>query len=136
VESQQQHLLFLQVRSTSKIQVFCHAEARNYARYFGVEESKSVWIPYCTDVSCGPLTMCCPFFTSGSHQRNYATLFEAVAELPVEVRVASSASNCEACGETDYLVNPADPAALREQILELLAHPGSPNRIIGQMFSP
>jgi glycosyltransferase involved in cell wall biosynthesis len=67
-------------------------EARNYARYFGVEESKFIWIPYCTDAnpSAGvPSAEAVFIFTSGVHQRDYSTLLKAVAGLPVELRIAA-----------------------------------------------
>jgi glycosyltransferase involved in cell wall biosynthesis len=80
------------VQSATRLQVFCHVEARNYARYFGVEESKFIWIPYCTDAnpSAGvPSAEAVFIFTSGVHQRDYSTLLKAVAGLPVELRIAA-----------------------------------------------
>jgi glycosyltransferase involved in cell wall biosynthesis len=67
-------------------------EAHNYAAYFGVEESKFVWIPYCTDanlVAAASSENGGFIFTSGVHQRDYKTLLTAVAGLPVELRIAA-----------------------------------------------
>lgn len=79
------------IQSATKTQVFCRVEAQNYARHFGVEESRFAWIPYCTDAA--PVLTERPagdyLFTSGSHQRDYITLFEAVRDLPIELRVAA-----------------------------------------------
>lgn len=79
------------IQSATKTQVFCHVEAHNYARYFGVEESRFIWIPYCTDAPTAPTDVPAAdyLFTSGTHQRDYVTLFEAVRDLPVELRVAA-----------------------------------------------
>ena len=80
------------IRGATRVQVFCQVEARNYAAYFGVEKSKFVWIPYCTDAD--PAATAAPqdadfIFTSGVHQRDYQTLLTAVAGLPVELRIAA-----------------------------------------------
>jgi glycosyltransferase involved in cell wall biosynthesis len=79
------------VRGATQIQVFCQAEARNYARHFEVDESKFLWIPYCTDdISVPePVEPANFIFTSGIHQRDYRTLLSAVNGLPVEVWIAA-----------------------------------------------
>ncbi len=180
------------VAGASRIQVFCHAEATNYARYFGVDQKKFVWIPYCTDAGSELEPVTGDYIlTSGVHQRDYPTLLAAVKDLPVEIRVVAPQEHfrslavpgnvkilgripeaeywrqlCAArllvlalekdvirrpgvityvgamrlgkCvvvndntgaasyiehGKTGFLVPPADPSALREQIRTLLASP-------------
>jgi len=83
------------VHGASRIQVFCHAESLNYAAYFGVDASKFVWIPYCMDVAKAPEQSPTPgnfIFTSGTHQRDYATLLAAVTDLPLELHIAAPVS--------------------------------------------
>jgi len=182
------------VKGAARVQVFCQVEAHNYADYFGVEESKFVWIPYCTDANLPAVQHASEgnfIFTSGVHQRDYPTLLAAVAGLPVELRIAAplaefrslevpanvkllgeipadeywktllsarflllslspdvlrrpgvityagamrmgkcvvvndptGASSYISDGETGFLVRPADPTALRDQICRLLDHP-------------
>ncbi len=80
------------IQGATRVQVFCQIEARNYAAYFGVEESKFLWIPYCTDAdrtAAAPREDADFIFTSGVHQRDYRTLLAAVAGLPVELRIAA-----------------------------------------------
>jgi glycosyltransferase involved in cell wall biosynthesis len=80
------------IQSANRVQVFCQVEAPNYAAYFGVKESKFVWIPYCTDANPAPAAPNADadfIFTSGVHQRDYQTLLTAVAGLPVELRIAA-----------------------------------------------
>ncbi len=83
------------VAGASRVQVFCHAEATNYARYFGVDERKFVWIPYCIDVPAEtePAQQGDYILTSGVHQRDYRTLLAAVEGLPTEVRVIAPAEH-------------------------------------------
>ncbi len=83
------------IQGASRVQVFCQAEAGNYARYFRVPESKFVWIPYCKD-DLPPLAAASPaapredfIFACGVPQRDYRTLLAAVADLPVELRIAA-----------------------------------------------
>jgi glycosyltransferase involved in cell wall biosynthesis len=79
------------VQSAAKVQVFCEVEAHNYSRYFGLDESKFVWIPYFTDVR--PLPQAVPpgafIFSSGFKERDYSTLFAAVTDVSVKLRVAA-----------------------------------------------
>ncbi len=85
------------VAGASRVQVFCRAEASNYARHFGVSESKFVSIPYSSDAQ--PIPLASPpcsggyVFACGDHQRDYPTLLAAVAGLPVEVRIAARESS-------------------------------------------
>jgi len=82
------------VQGASRIQVFCHAEARSYAAYFGVDEAKFIWIPYCTGTSARPHPPAPGeyLFTSGTHQRDYKTLLAAVAGLPLKLHIAAPSS--------------------------------------------
>jgi glycosyltransferase involved in cell wall biosynthesis len=81
------------VQGTTRIKVFCHSEARDYARQFKVDATKFVWIPYCTEASAAPDVEPGDFiFASGYHHRDYATLLAAVAGLPVELRIAAPES--------------------------------------------
>ncbi len=81
------------VQGATKIQVFCHSEARDYALHFGVDATKFVWIPYCTEASAVHNVESGRYvFASGYHHRDYATLLAAVAGLPVEVRIAAPMS--------------------------------------------
>jgi glycosyltransferase involved in cell wall biosynthesis len=80
------------IQGATRVQVFCQVEAHNYAAYFGVQESKFVWIPYCTDANLAAAASsenAGYIFTSGVHQRDYKTLLTAVAGLPVELRIAA-----------------------------------------------
>jgi glycosyltransferase involved in cell wall biosynthesis len=76
----------------SKIQVFCHAEAGNYARHYGIDSGKFVWIPYCTDrpADVAPSRDGDYIFTGGRHHRDFETLWHAVEGLPYPVRVAGA----------------------------------------------
>jgi glycosyltransferase involved in cell wall biosynthesis len=185
------------------VQVFCQIEASNYAAYFGVEESKFVWIPYCTDANpsaAAPAEDTNFIFTSGVHQRDYQTLLTAIAGVPVELRIAAplaefrflevptnvkllgelpageywktlmsarfvvlslhpetlrrpgvityaGAMRMGKCvvvndpagaasyirdGETGFLVPPAEPRKLRDQICFLLDHPETVNTVGGK----
>jgi glycosyltransferase involved in cell wall biosynthesis len=86
------------IQSASRVQVFCHAEAHNYSRYFGVPESKFVWIPYCKDdlrrdfLDAPPTPSGDFIFACGHRQRDYKTLLAAVAGLPTELRIAAHSS--------------------------------------------
>jgi glycosyltransferase involved in cell wall biosynthesis len=83
------------ILGATKIQVFCRAEADNYARFFGTDKQNFVWIPYCAAplklATQLPQTASTPayLFCGGTHHRDYATLFSAVQNLPIEVRVAA-----------------------------------------------
>lgn len=76
---------------TARIQVFCEAEAENYAAYFGIGRDKFVWVPYCTDLDNKNFEVRDEdyLFTGGLHHRDYETLYHAVKDLPVRVMVAA-----------------------------------------------
>jgi glycosyltransferase involved in cell wall biosynthesis len=74
----------------SRIQVFCHAEAHNYARHYGIDMARFVWIPYCTDRPAeAPESQDGDYiFTGGRQHRDQQTLWAALERLPYPVRVA------------------------------------------------
>lgn len=79
----------------TRIQVFCKCEAEAYQDYFGIDRSRFIWIPYCTDdrehqFEVGEESY---IFTGGLHHRDYATLRDAVRDLPIEVRIAAPAGS-------------------------------------------
>jgi glycosyltransferase involved in cell wall biosynthesis len=78
-------------RGAWKIQVFCESEAEDYARYYGIDPNKFIWIPYCTDVDDWryPASEGDYLFTGGTQDRDCDTLFQAVDGLPIELRVAA-----------------------------------------------
>lgn len=78
----------------TKVQVFCQAEASNYAGHFRTDESRFVWMPYCATGGAGPeLVEPADFiFTSGFHERDYVTLLHAVDGLPIELRIVADRS--------------------------------------------
>jgi glycosyltransferase involved in cell wall biosynthesis len=78
-------------RGTYKLQVFCEVEADNYSKYFGIDKSKFVWIPYCIDVDDSVLEAKEEnyVFAGGAQQRDYETLYYAVRDIPVKVLVIS-----------------------------------------------
>jgi len=81
-------------RGAWKIQVFCEAEADNYAAHFGIDRNKFVWVPYCTDVTARdyPVAEEDYVFTGGWHHRDHATLLKAAGTLPMRFRVAAPLS--------------------------------------------
>jgi glycosyltransferase involved in cell wall biosynthesis len=81
----------LLARGVSRIQVFCEIEAEHYADYFGIDRAKFVWIPYCLDLDAdAPAATDGDYlFTGGLQQRDYATLHQAIRDLPVKVVVAA-----------------------------------------------
>lgn len=84
----------LTVRGADRLGVFCEAEAGRYAERFRVDAGKFQWIPYCEDPPVLPSGVPSEnyLFTSGVHQRDYATLFAAIEGLNVELRVVAPAS--------------------------------------------
>jgi glycosyltransferase involved in cell wall biosynthesis len=78
-------------RGAWKIQVFCASEAEDYAKYYGIDPDKFIWIPYCTDADDRryPASEGDYLFTGGTQDRDYDTLFRAVEGLPVGLRVAA-----------------------------------------------
>src|SRR5262245_2779436 len=80
-----------------KIQVFCKIEAENYAAHYGIDRSKFVWIPYCTDLdaAASPVAEKDYIFTGGLQNRDYATLAAAVKDLAVSVRIAAPAERLD-----------------------------------------
>ena len=79
------------IRGAWRVQVFCEVEADNYAAWFDVPRDKFVWVPYCTDVDehVHPVSEGDYVFTGGLQQRDYETLYWAVKDLPVRVKVAA-----------------------------------------------
>lgn len=89
----------------ARIQVFCRVEAANYARNFGIAETRFVWIPYCTSIPAAGADLAggtIVAFTGGLHHRDYRTLFAAIEGLPIELRVAAPK---EALGELNVPAN-------------------------------
>jgi glycosyltransferase involved in cell wall biosynthesis len=81
-------------RGSWRIQVFCEAEADNYAAHYGIARDKFVWLPYCTEVddSAYPIAEDDYVFTGGWQQRDHATFLQAVSELQVPVKLAAPRS--------------------------------------------
>lgn len=78
------------VDGANRVQVFCRGEATTYSKRFHVDPAKFAYIPYCADAKPIPDSTQQNFiFTGGLHHRDYRTLFEAVAGLDVEVRIAA-----------------------------------------------
>ncbi|MBI5837697.1 MAG: glycosyltransferase family 4 protein [Candidatus Eisenbacteria bacterium] len=73
------------------IQVFCEAEIERYASFFGIAREKFVWVPFCMDLDRSAFEVRDGdyIFTGGILDRDYPTLFEAVRDLPIEVRLAA-----------------------------------------------
>lgn len=83
-------------RGAWKIQVFCEAEADNYAAHYGIDRDKFVWVPYCVDLPDAPEPSEEDYvFTGGTQHRDYATLMEAVAGLEMPVRIAAPRESLE-----------------------------------------
>jgi glycosyltransferase involved in cell wall biosynthesis len=84
-------------RGAAKIGVFCKAEAKNYSCYYGIDENKFFWMPYCSELEEGqfPAAEEHYLFTGGIHQRDYETLFYAVRDIPVTVYVAAPADKID-----------------------------------------
>jgi glycosyltransferase involved in cell wall biosynthesis len=82
----------LLARGSSKIQVFCQSEIQEYSKYYGIDESKFVWIPFCTD-EFGPDWSENNeeeyIFTGGLQQRDWETLYYTVKDLPINVCVVA-----------------------------------------------
>lgn len=74
-----------------KIQVFCGVEIDNYSEHFGIDRSKFVWIPYCTDIDDSALEAKEGnyIFAGGLQQRDYETLYYAVKDIPIKVLIAA-----------------------------------------------
>lgn len=78
-------------RGALKIGVYCEAEAANYSAYYGISRNKFFWMPYCSelrkeDFSGGEDNF---IFTGGTQQRDYETLFHAVKDLPITVKIVA-----------------------------------------------
>lgn len=84
-------------RGAGRIGVFCEAEGRNYSAYYGIERSKFVWVPYCTDLETDDFDVREDdyIFTGGFEQRDWETFFHAVKDIPAEVRIAAPAGRMD-----------------------------------------
>jgi glycosyltransferase involved in cell wall biosynthesis len=76
---------------TTRIQVFCRVEARNYSEGFAIDADRFIHIPYCCDLPNVPPVFSNEnyIFTGGLHHRDYDTLLQAARHLPVELRIAA-----------------------------------------------
>lgn len=81
----------LMAKGADNIGVFCEAEKSNYAKWYGIEEEKFIWIPYCSDLDETRFDTSEDgyIFTGGIFNRDYETLFEAVKDIPIEIKVAA-----------------------------------------------
>ena len=82
-------------RGVAKIGVFCEAEAGRYSRFYGIPPRKFAWVPFCCDAVTDGFSGSGGnyIFAGGNHDRDWPTLFAAVASLPVEVRIATDRAN-------------------------------------------
>jgi glycosyltransferase involved in cell wall biosynthesis len=78
-------------RGTAKIQVICEAEADNYSKYYGISRDKFVWIPYSTNETDEIVDIQEKdyIFSGGRNQRDWKTLYHAVKDLDIEVRIVA-----------------------------------------------
>ena len=78
-------------RGAHKIGVFCEVEGHNYSSCYGIDKNKFVWIPYCTELERNNFDVHEDnyVFTGGLQQRDYETLFHAVKDIPIEVKIVA-----------------------------------------------
>jgi glycosyltransferase involved in cell wall biosynthesis len=80
----------LEMRATSRIVVWSRLQVDRYARVFGLPREKFVFVPYHTTLAGMPPTADGDYiFAGGDTGRDYATLIEAVRDLPRRVVVAA-----------------------------------------------
>jgi glycosyltransferase involved in cell wall biosynthesis len=78
-------------KGANKVQVFCHAEADNYEKYYGLSRDKFVWVPYCTEIDDRLYEVKEEnyIFSGGLQNRDYETLFKAVEGMRVPLYLAA-----------------------------------------------
>ena len=88
----------LVAKGVSYLQVFTEAEADNYAQFYGIDRKKFVFIPFCSrlDKTSFPRSRGDYLFTGGLHDRDYMTLFAAVRDLPITLRIAAPKEHFDA----------------------------------------
>lgn len=66
-------------------------EGHNYSSCYGIDKNKFVWIPYCTELERNNFDVHEDnyVFTGGLQQRDYETLFHAVKDIPIEVKIVA-----------------------------------------------
>jgi len=73
--------------------VFCEEERRTYSEAYGIPLTKILWHPFCSDVDESVNSVNHErgkyLFTGGLHDRDYHTLFNAIRDTPIKLRVAA-----------------------------------------------
>lgn len=79
------------VNGAYRVGVFCEVESKNYSKYYNVSEEKFIWIPYCTNINILDYDTreSNYIFTGGIHHRDFKTLYLAVKNLEIEIRICA-----------------------------------------------
>jgi glycosyltransferase involved in cell wall biosynthesis len=78
-------------KGVSFLQCFSEADGDNYARFYGIDRKKFVFIPYCSvyDENSYAVQSGDYLFSGGTNDRDYSTLFSAVKGLPIRLKIAA-----------------------------------------------
>lgn len=91
LDSCKRHIHRLMAKGADKIGVFCEVERHNYSLWYGIDENKFVWIPYCSELDSDDYDVQENnyIFTGGLQQRDYETFYHAVKDISIEVKVVA-----------------------------------------------